>query len=140
MTKPTQQLESVLKHHGYFLTKPRIQIFTLLQNNAATTLTRLIKLAKPTNQATVYRTLNTFESVGIVKKIWLGNHTKYELGDEFQHHHHHVSCTNCGQSFALPANRALELLIEELGTSDGFIPKEHQLDIIGTCKSCKKAS
>lgn len=138
MSKHTDQLERVLKSHGLFLTKPRKQIFSLLQNNSATSLNQLIKLSQPTNQATVYRTLNSFEKLGIVKKIWLGNFTKYELGDEFQHHHHHLSCTKCGESYALPENSEIEKLIAQVGSSNGFKPTDHQLDIIGICVSCQK--
>jgi Fur family ferric uptake transcriptional regulator len=133
-----QRFKVLLKTSGHFVTKPRMYIFGLLQHHSVSTFKELIKLAKRHDQVTVYRTIDLFEKLGIINRIQLGWHTKIELSDTFQHHHHHLTCLKCGKVIALAENKSLEAQLTQLAQRFHFHPTDHQLEIRGYCQSCKK--
>lgn len=132
------RFKALLQKNSFFATAPRLHLFSLLQNHPALTMQELVKLNKKYDQATIYRNIALFERLGIVNKLWLGWNTKIELSDVFQHHHHHVSCTKCGDVVALPEDSDLEKLINELAMSKSFVPSDHQLEIRGLCPKCQR--
>jgi Fur family ferric uptake transcriptional regulator len=117
---------------------PRMRMFGMLQNNPALTLKELIKLVKKHDQVTVYRNIELFEKLGIINRLRLGWHTKIELSDIFQHHHHHIACINCGKVWALKEDKLIEQQIKILAQSKQFKTIDHQLEIRGLCAKCQK--
>lgn len=132
------RFKKLLKSNGYFITKPRMSLFGILQNYPAPTLKELIKLTNKHDQVTVYRTVELFEKLGIINLLRLGWHTKIELSDIFQHHHHHISCLNCGMVWDLTEDPLIERQISNLTKAKQFMATDHQLEIRGLCKSCQK--
>lgn len=132
------RFKKLLKDSGYFVTAPRMRLFGLLQNHPALTLKELIKLVKKHDQTTVYRNMDLFERLGIINRLRLGWHTKIELSDIFQHHHHHMSCVNCGKVWALKEDALIEAQIIKLANLKDFKAMDHQLEIRGLCKTCQK--
>lgn len=95
-------------------------------------------LACPTvDRASIYRTVALFEKLGIVQRLQIGWKYKLELTDSFIHHHHHLSCSQCGKIVALPENADLEAALLALATSRGFSAQDHQLEIRGLCGDCR---
>lgn len=131
------RFKELLKTNGKFVTTPRMRLFGLLQKHPALTLKELIGLTKLHDQVTVYRNMDLFERLGIINKIRLGWHTKIELSDIFQHHHHHLSCVKCGKVIALRNHAILEKEIASLSKRAGFKPMDHQLEIRGLCRNCQ---
>lgn len=130
-------LKSLLKSGGYSLTKPRRIIFDLLLNQEPQSMQVLVKRAAgKVDRATIYRTIEIFERLGIVNRLNIGWKYKIELSDVFTKHHHHMFCTNCGAMYDLPENAMLETMIDTVAAKSGFAPRTHQLEIYGLCANC----
>lgn len=132
------RFRKLLKQNGHFITKPRMRLFGVLQNHRTLTLKELIKIINKHDQVTVYRNIDLFERLGIINRLRLGWHTKIELSDIFQHHHHHLSCVKCGKVFVLEDNAAIEQEITRISQRSGFKPMDHQLEIRGFCQTCQQ--
>lgn len=132
-----QSFKKLLRDNEYFVTKARLRLYAILHHHPEVSTKQLVELANENDQATIYRNLNLFEQLGIINRLRLGWHSKVELSDMFQHHHHHFTCLRCGAVTTLPENQALEREIERLANSQHFSPTDHQLEIRGTCKPCQ---
>lgn len=133
-------LRAILKRNGSSLTKTRRYIFDLLQGKEPQGIAVLISRATGNvDRATIYRTIELFEQLGIVSRINVGWKYRVELSDIFTDHHHHMHCTNCGKVVDLPANPMLETMIETLAAKSEFTPRGHSLEIYGLCPSCAKS-
>lgn len=131
-------LQALLKKKGFSLTKSRKIIFDLLRSGGPQTMKQLVETAKgQIDRATIYRTIELFEGLGIAHRLNIGWKYKIELSDVFLGHHHHFYCTNCGQSYDLAPNAMLETMIDSLTTKEGFSQRGHQLEIYGLCKNCR---
>ncbi|HCM51894.1 TPA: hypothetical protein DIS56_02055 [Candidatus Saccharibacteria bacterium] len=135
---PYKDLKALLTKNRASLTKPRQKVFDLLMGQSPQTMQVLVKRAEgKVDRATVYRTLELFERLGIVNRLNIGWKYKYELSDIFLEHHHHFYCSNCGKSYDLPANPMLETMVDSVAAKEGFSPRGHQLEIYGHCPNCR---
>jgi len=133
-------LKAILKSEGASLTKPRRAVFDLLFNQEPQTMQVLAQRAQDkVDRATVYRTIDLFERLGIARRLNIGWKYKIELSDVFSGHHHHLSCTNCGRIIDLPDTPMLETMIDTVAAKTGFAPRGHQLEIYGLCANCAKS-
>ncbi|HHY46102.1 MAG TPA: transcriptional repressor [Firmicutes bacterium] len=91
--------------------------------------------------ATVYRTLDALERVGIVSKLELGaSGSRYELNtDVGGHFHHHLICIGCGRITEFNQD-LLEHLEKEIEDSTGFQITDHSLRFYGYCAKCREAA
>lgn len=134
---PRDTLKVILKDNGSSLTRTRQLIFDLLLNQEPQSMQVLASRAKDqVDRATVYRTVELFERLGIVNRLNIGWKYKIELSDLFSGHHHHMHCSNCGRVLDLPSNPMLEMMIETLAVKANFAPRSHQLEIYGLCPNC----
>lgn len=131
-------IKTVLKDSGYSVTAPRLLVFSLLQNDQPQSLQQLLKAAHgAVDRASLYRTLNLFLEIGVASRISIGWKYRYELAEQFSHHHHHLSCTNCGAVVSIKDDSSVTQFIDRVAATHGFVPKEHQFEITGLCKNCK---
>lgn len=119
------------------MTEPRKRLFKLLSSGNAKSVNELVA-ALPYNRSTIYRTLDLFQQLGVVVEVHLGWKHKFELSDMFQHHHHHLTCINCGKVIPLEEDKELENSIARLSMKKSFKPVDHQLEIRGFCRDCNK--
>ncbi|MBI4033623.1 transcriptional repressor [Candidatus Saccharibacteria bacterium] len=132
-------LKALLKKEGASLTSPRKIVFDLLLNQKPQSMQVLIERAKTKiDRASVYRTMELFERLGIVNRLNIGWKYKFELSDVFQAHHHHFHCANCGTTFNLKPNSMLETMIDSVAAKSGFSPRGHQLEVYGLCADCHR--
>jgi len=132
-------LKALLKKSGFSLTKPRRIVFDLLLNQKPQSRQVLIERAKGrVDRATIYRTMELFEKLGIVNRLNIGWKYKFELSDVFQEHHHHFHCTNCGTTFNLEPNSMLETMIDSVVAKSGFSSRGHSLEVYGLCPNCQR--
>lgn len=130
-------LRSILKQSGASLTNPRKVVFDLMLNKGPQSVQVLVQRGKgKIDRATVYRTIDLFERLGIVRRLNIGWKYKIELSDVFTGHHHHMYCTNCNRMFNLPDNPMLETMIDTVAAKSGFSPRGHQLEVSGLCANC----
>ena len=133
-----EDLAALLKEKGYSLTKPRKKVFDLLRGQEPQGMQVLVKRAEgAVDRATIYRTIELFEELGIINRLNIGWKYKVELSDVFAEHHHHFYCTNCTRTYKLEANPMLETMIDSIASKDGFAPRGHQLEVVGLCPNCR---
>jgi len=131
-------LKALLKKDGASLTKPRKIIFDLLLDKDPQSMQVLVKRAQgKVDRATVYRTVELFERIGVVHRLNIGWKYKVELSDVFLQHHHHFFCTNCSSTYNLNTSGMLETMIDSVAAKSNFSPRGHQLEVYGLCPACR---
>lgn len=140
-----ERLKTKLKEHGYKLTPQRRAIVDIIIKKEGKHLTveelyDLVKVDCPEiGLATVYRTVQLLEAVGILSRINLNDGcNRYELIHEYENHqHHHLICTNCGKIIEVEGDllENLEHIVEE---EYEFVIKNHSVKFYGLCKECAK--
>ena len=88
--------------------------------------------------ATVYRSLNLLERMGIVKRFDLGEGAaRFELlGEGDDGHHHHLICTRCSDIVELEECFPEELQ-QRIATRNGYAKVTHRLEFFGVCPRCQ---
>jgi Fur family ferric uptake transcriptional regulator len=92
--------------------------------------------SKNCDLVTVYRTLDTLEELGLVRK--------YDIGDrvarfEFlcaEHPHHHLICKGCKKVEVIDTDLLGE--VKKLATKKGFSKIAPSFDFFGVCRDCDK--
>lgn len=94
-------------------------------------ITQLPKIAK----STIYRNIDSLLNQNLIDKYHL-NDTEifYRIKANRSEHKHFVICDDCKQIFDLPSCPIHEL--EHSMEEEGFIIKDHQIQISGICKTC----
>lgn len=140
-------LKTKLTKKGYKLTSQRQNIFEILirQKNDHLSPKEISKLVineySEIGLATINRTLQIFEEIGIVYKINFNDgYHKYELNikDKIQNNkHHHLICEKCGEIIEVKEDllNPLKKIIEE---QYDFKIHNHSLKFTGVCSNCKK--
>ena len=128
--------EDTLREAGYSVTSARRRVFKAMQNQGPLTMHEVIERSKGVDRASVYRTIDLFEEVGIVERLQSGWKYRLELSDPFHEHHHHATCLNCGRSFDIPEDTRLEVRLYEVADLIDFQLERHQLELQGYCKDC----
>ncbi len=138
MTPDISQLKTVLKKRHSSLTVVRRTVFEILALHDALTMAELIdKVGAVADRASVYRTIQLFEGLGIVHRLQIGWKYKLELSDAFVNHHHHLTCLNCGKVIPLNEDATLEKELMKLADENNFEATGHQLEIRGYCSDCQ---
>lgn len=125
-----------LQQHHLSVTEPRKQLYEVLSTNEPLTMQELQALLPDIDKTTIYRMVALFESIGVVQRLQIGWKYKIELSNQYQDHHHHLTCTACGQTVALPEDNIIEERLNELARAQSFTPKDHQLEVRGLCQNC----
>jgi Fur family ferric uptake transcriptional regulator len=95
----------------------------------------LLKKQKKIGLTSIYRSLDLFESMGMVFKIINGSNVKYKLC-EIEDHHHHIICKACGNVVELNFCDISDWS-KKVTESTGYQVIDHQLNFYGFCKACK---
>ena len=88
--------------------------------------------------ATIYRTVELFEELGLVSRLEFGSGgCRYEFSlDQHGHYHHHLICLDCGTIFEFNED-LLENLEDTIGRESGFQVVDHSLRFFGYCQKCQ---
>ena len=130
------RLQKLLQDKGYSITRQRLLVFTTLRAaSEPITITQLTKQLTNVDKASVYRTVELFEKIGIIHRVWSGFKSKIELSDEFSAHHHHFTCLTCNRTIGLESE-ALENNLKEFETEHNFKLTQHSVELSGYCQSC----
>lgn len=132
-------ITAALKASGYSATSARKAVFNVLENAEPLTMHELIALAPDIDRASVYRTIELFEKLGIVHRLHIGWKYKIELTNEYQPHHHHITCLKCGKSQPFLENVSLENNLHAIAAENGFALKNHLIELQGLCQNCQRA-
>lgn len=137
------KLKSNLKEKGYKLTPQRRAIVDMIIRNEGSHLTTeelydLVRKECPEiGLATVYRTVQLLEELGVICKLDLNDGcSRYEIVHETENHqHHHLICTNCGRVIEVEGD-LLEVLEHNIEEKYNFRVKNHSVKFYGLCSNC----
>lgn len=139
MEHGTITLKECLQNNGYSLTKTRQQVFNALADSDTLSMSQLTrKLQNKMDRASIYRTIELFEKLGIVNRLQIGWKYKLELSETFAGHHHHATCLNCGKIIAFEESPELAEGIDRLAGDLAFRLTSHSLELRGLCAVCQK--
>ncbi len=130
--------KKLLKDNKYIITPTRLAVIeTFCKNNRPIGAEFICKkLNGKINEATVYRTLSSFEKSGILRKVDLRKDSTYfELNND---HHHHIVCTKCGEIEDFKENIEIEKLLKKVVVDSKKFKsiEEHSLELFGLCRVC----
>lgn len=129
---------AVVRRAGLRATEQRTRLFSYLNNMIRPQSVQELTegLGASADVVTVYRMLAAFKRAGLVREVNLrGEHPRYEMNDE--HDHHHIICTDCGrvEDFIDEAHERIGKRV--LSKSKAFKQiTGHSFDLYGLCKSC----
>ncbi len=134
--------QDILKKSGLKQTETRVSLLEVLSRSkkplSANEIFKSISGAGA-DKVTVYRTLDTLEEKGLIKRVATGEReAKYEL---IQHadDHHHVICLKCKKVADFTGCDAENLIKKALKQVEGFRSvSHHTFDIFGLCNKCAK--
>jgi Fur family ferric uptake transcriptional regulator len=87
------------------------------------------------SRATVYRTLASLTSAGLVRELPLGaGHAHFELAREGDHHEHLI-CDRCGTVLDVNDPPVEDVLLS-VCAAQGFVPTTHTIEVHGLCARC----
>ena len=133
-------LESILKDKKLRRSHPRLLIYQELSDARTPPSPQelyrgLLKKGKKVGLTSIYRSLDLFESLGMVFRINNGSSVRYKLC-ELEDHHHHIICKACGNVVELNFCDISDWS-KKVSESTGYQVIDHQLNFYGLCKDCK---
>jgi Fe2+ or Zn2+ uptake regulation protein len=134
----------LLRQQGYRLTPQRLEVLQVIKSRAEHMTAEEIHAAILPQQpyldiATVYRTLQWLQTVGLVAPISMGEgklHYEYRRPGE---HHHHLVCQQCGHHTQIPDDLFTGLKAD-LHQRYGFTLHADHLALPGRCAACETAA
>lgn len=88
-------------------------------------------------KSTIYRNIDLLLDNNLIDKYYFNdNEVFYRYKENRNEHTHFVICDECKNVYDLPTCPIKE--IEASMEAEGFIIKEHQIQITGICKNCVK--
>ncbi|MDO4661742.1 MAG: Fur family transcriptional regulator [Tissierellia bacterium] len=137
-----RDLREIFEKNGHKFTKQRQIIFEALNKSVHKHLTpeELFSIVHEENPsigiATVYRTLNIFEKLGIVQKQeFRDSINRYELIGENDHHDHFI-CKKCGKIYE-GQMFSVDKLTKYIKENYDFTMDDYTFKAYGLCSDCK---
>ena len=132
--------KNILSENGYHITKARQAAFSLLVSPEPQSIREILDKSKGNvDRVSMYRNIELFEKLGIVRRIYIGWKYKLELSDAFVSHHHHLSCLRCGAITDIGDEKHIDEFIQHLAKEFNFTVRGHQFEIDGYCTACQPA-
>jgi Fur family ferric uptake transcriptional regulator len=130
---------ALLRQKGHRLTPQRLQVLQVVKTHAQHLSAEEIHAAIVPHQpyldiATVYRTLQWLQSVGLVAPISSEGKLHYEYRRPGEHHHHLI-CQVCGHETQVPDDILADLK-QALQKQYDFILNVDHLALSGHCSGC----
>lgn len=144
LAREFEYLKEKLKEKGYKLTPQRRSILDVILENegkhmSAEEVFEAVKdICPEIGLATVYRTMQLFDEVGLVyKHNFNDGRSRYELSHQNKdHQHHHLICLNCNNVIEVEED-LLEQLEDEIEKKYDFEIKNHNVKFFGYCNKCR---
>ncbi len=132
------KLKGTLKQHALRITASRIDVLKMfMEANHALSFRDLEEKLSEYDRVTLYRTLNSFISKGVIHRIPDNSgFTRYGIcqgtctPQNHTHDHVHFKCDNCGQTECLPRHHVPKIEIP------GYLVSEANLIVSGLCNTC----
>ena len=132
-----RELETLFAQKQLRLTTPRKAVFRILhETKEPLSAPSIAAKCQSIDRTSVYRTIKIFGQLGIIKSVQIGWRQRYELADPFKSHHHHLSCSSCGQLIDLHSTK-IERIVSTIASEHNFKATDHSFEIRGLCKNCR---
>lgn len=132
------KLKQTLREARSSATHSRIAVYSHLAEHGPMSVGRLsTQLLPVVDRATVYRTVELYEKLGIINRIWHGFKHQVELSEIFTPHHHHAACQQCGKTIDI-ASPELEAALTALAKKHHFLALNHSVELTGYCQDCQQ--
>ena len=119
-----------LRGRGYKATPQRLAVLRVLALRQHQSLEEIRSRCSGVGLVTVYRALDLFSVLGLVRRLDLGDGSRYELAED---HHHHLICESCGYISEFEACPVDSGLLREMD----FEVSSHSLEVYGRCGACR---
>lgn len=135
-----EEMAQALREAGYRLTQPRLAVLQVLQESngylsPAEICERGRALYPSLGLVTVYRTLETLEGLGLVRRVH-GQGSCHGYARANSASGHYLVCHRCSQVVEFPCE-GMERVIETVRQQSGFTVEEHLLELVGLCPVCQ---
>jgi len=141
MSDRVEKILADLRHQGERITPARRTVVEeLVRANGHLTADELVDRVHDTlpgaHLATIYRTMEVLERLGVVEHTHLGHgRAVYHLADDV---HAHLVCESCGA--VVQASPKLLAGVERRAREEhGFVLRAHHFALVGRCRRCKPA-
>ncbi len=127
-----------VREAGYKLTPPRLAVLQVIEQDnhlsPAEIYQRALLIQPGVGLATVYRALELFTELGIVRPITVGDGPPTYIRAEGGHHH--LVCSACGRLIEFDECSS-GALAQELADRYDFHIQSHLLEFYGLCADCR---
>lgn len=133
------EISQKLKESNLKITPQRLSIYNILNEKkehlSAESIYNYLKPTHPTiSLATVYKTLSSFVSAGIVQEFNTGDGvSKYDINI---YPHPHFICNNCNAVYDLPQLTCIDLVKNELTELTKYKITNERFFLYGICDKC----
>lgn len=128
-------IESILKTNKYSVTSERLSIFKFLTTIHIFTYNDIEDNFKNIWRASIFRTLNLFLKLWIIRKIDVWDKVMtYELNDH-DNHHEHMKCSSCNSIISFHSDNICKKIFNE-AEKIWFKITSHNIWVLWTCKNC----
>jgi Fe2+ or Zn2+ uptake regulation protein len=140
---PTIPLERVFRTQGLRLTQARQAVLQVVgaagaHLQVAEVHRRALRLSPRIGLASVYRTIDLLDRLGLVKRVHVGHrHRHYASATE--RHGHHLVCNGCGRVVEF-SDCQVEQLAKTLARRTRFLIEGHSIELYGRCPDCRRTS
>ena len=119
---------TIIRSAGFRLTTVRQQVLEyLLRQTEPQSVAAIHRgLGQGVDLASVYRTVELLQRLGVVVREPRDGQAAYSLADS---HHHHIVCRSCDREECLPCDLRLP-------TPKGFSAVQHAVALTGVCATC----
>ena len=138
-------VKSTLKDNNLRITAARVAVANVLLENSKQFMSShdiydyMSERDQECDQVSVYRTLNQFEKIGLVKKSqFQGEAACFQIdldNNHKSHHQHFFKCVKC--SIVEPIKGCFVRQSEKDLLDKGYKSLHHHLEIVGVCPSCQ---
>ncbi|MGQ9889099.1 MAG: Fur family transcriptional regulator [Aggregatilineales bacterium] len=130
-----------LREAGHKLTNARLTVLRVLETseshmNSAAILEAVNRLDPEIGRASVFRTLELFTRLGIVRPTYIESSSTPNYVLLPNGHHHHIICVNCHRVIEFD-ECALGPLVGELEQRHNVRLIGHLLELYGLCERCR---
>lgn len=131
---------TILKTNNVSVTAVRRAIFDALSEaDKPLKNGEIAALVPSVDRASVYRTLELFDRLGLTTTITRGWTPFTELAEPFKAHHHHITCEQCGKVVEIE-NSTLEDVLALIAGRHEFVLTKHTVELSGLCTTCRTSS
>lgn len=136
----TMKIAELLRDNGYKVTPQRLAVYDAINHNtthpnAEAIYTKLQPQYPSMSLATVYKTMEIFAKIGVVKILQCGEDAhRYDYNTT---QHAHIRCVQCNRVIDVDIDE--KALAKQAAMQSGFAIEGVSLSFLGLCKDCEKA-